>query len=365
MKGLNEMEQTRNAANLEYPSYIHESRRPQRAPSAIVTDGKSVFGAFDGPIKNLNIVDAKKPVSAALPHFANSLRIREWEAYEVCFDEGFICGAIYDMGIAVFNIMMFYDRDAKKVLTSQIFGPPRKCVQNSLFNSTNRLKTGSFEASINNQMQAGKVFIKTDYSPRSAKKVPMAADLVFSSCAVPSITVMPLGENRPLYTQKEFFKAEGTIKIGNREFFMNENSVGIIDDHKGYYSMHMHYDWLTGMGVLNGSPLGFNLCKNQAECPEKHSENLLWLNGECHLLPPVDFEHLSDGNWRVFDKYGAVDILFEIDDAYNLTKGFGPVSTKYIAPFGNIKGFAKDLSGNKIVLDGLTGMGEDITVIRM
>jgi len=365
MKGLNEMDQTRNASSLEYPSYIHESRRPQKAPPAIVTNGKSVFGAFDGPIKNLNIVDAKKPVSAALPHFANSLRIREWEAYEVCFDEGFVCGAIYDMGIAVFNVMMFYDRAAKKVVANQIFGAPRKCVQNSLFNSTNHLKTSAFEASINNQIQDGKVFIKADYSPKSVKKVPMAAELSFTSCAVPSITVMPLGENRPLYTQKEFFRAEGKIKIGGREFTMNENSVGIIDDHKGYYSMHMHYDWLTGMGVVNDSPLGFNLCKNQAEDPEKHSENLLWLNGECHLLPPVDFEHLSNGNWRVFDKFGAVDILFEIDDAYNLVKGFGPVSTKYIAPFGNIKGFVKDLSGNTILLDGLTGMGEDITVIRM
>ena len=65
----------------------------------------------------------------------------------------------------------------------------------------------------------------------------------------------------------------------------------------------------------DGKPLGFNLCKNQAHSPEKYSENLMWLNGELHLLPPVDFEHLRDGNWRVFDKFGAVDILFEIDDA--------------------------------------------------
>ena len=359
------MEQIESTNGLEYPSYIHQNRRPMTAPEAIVTDGKSVFGAFDGPIRNLNIVDAIKPVSPMLPHFANGLRIREWEAYEVCFDEGFICGAIYDMGIAVFNVMMFYDRATKKVVANQIFGAPRKCVNNSLFNSTNYLKTGGFEASINNQIQNGKVYIKANYSPKSKKKISMATDLVFTSCAVPSITVMPLGENRPLYTQKEFFKAEGKIKIGDREFTMNENSVGIIDDHKGYYPMHMHYDWLTGMGLADGKPLGFNLCRNQAENPEMYSENLLWLNGECNLLPPVSFEHLENGNWRVFDKYGAVDILFEINDAYNLTKGFGFHSTKYIAPFGNIKGFAKDISGNKIILDGLTGMGEDITVVRM
>lgn len=345
---------------IEYPSYIHENRQPQSAPDAIVSDGKSVFGAFDGPIKNLNIIDAKKPLSPLLPHFVNGLRIKEWEAYEVCFDEGFICGAVYDLGMAVFNIMMFYDRATKKVVANQIFGAPRKCVKNTLMNSTNRLKTGAFETSINNQMQDGKVFIKADYSPKSKKKVPMAADLVLTSCATPSVTVMPLGENKPLYTQKEFFRAEGKIKIGNRIFTMNENSVAIIDDHKGYYPLHMHYDWVTGMGMSEGKPLGFNLCKNQAESPEKYSENLMWLNGELHLLPPVDFEHLENGSWHVFDKYGAVDILFEIDDAYKLNTRFCLHSSKYLAPYGSIKGFAKDNLGNKIVLDGLTGMGEDI-----
>lgn len=359
------MEHTESIKRLEYPGYINENRRPQKAPDAIVKDGKSVFGAFDGPIKNLNIIDAKKPVSALLPGFAKSLRIREWEAYEICFDEGFVCGAIYDMGIAVFNILIFYDRATKKVVANQIFGAPRKCVNNSLIDSTNHLKTGAFEASINNQFQNGKVFIKADYAPKSKKKISMAADIVFTSCAVPSITVMPFGANRPVYTQKEFFKAEGKIKIGDREFTMNENSVGIIDDHKGYYPAHMHYDWLTGMGMSDGKPLGFNLCKNQAESPEKYSENLLWLNGELHLLPPVDFEHLENGNWRVFDEFGAVDILFEIDDAYTLNKGFGIHQTKYLAPYGNIKGFAKDLSGNKIILDGLVGMGEDISVDMM
>ena len=359
------MEKIESTRGFAYPDYITESRRPQKAPDAIVKDGKSVFGAFDGPIKNLNIIDAKKPVSPLLPGFAKSLRIREWEAYEVCFDEGFICGAVYDMGIAVFNVLMFYDRAAKKVVANQIFGAPRKCVNDSLINSTNKLKTGAFETSINNQFQNGKVFIKADYSPKSNKKTPMAVDVVFTSCAEPSITVMPFGENRPVYTQKEYFRAEGKIKIGDKEFTMNENSVGIIDDHKGYYPLHMHYDWLTGMGISEGKPLGFNLCKNQTQSPEKYSENLLWLNGELHLLPPVDFEHLNDGNWRVFDEFGAVDILFEIDDAYNLTKGVGMHSTKYVAPFGTIKGFAKDLSGNKIVLDGLTGMGEDISVDNM
>lgn len=344
-----------------YPHYIHKTRYPQKAPDAIVTNGRAVFGAFDGAIKNLNICEAYRPLSLRLPRFLNNLRIKEWEAYEVCFDEGFICGAVYDLGAAVFNVLMFYDRSAKTVVANQIFSYPRKCVENSLINSANRLKTGAFEAEIKNHIEDGKVFIKADYSPKSKKRVPMAVNLAFTACAEPGVTVMPLGENRPLYTHKGFFKAEGSIKIGGRVFSMNENSVGIIDDHKGYYPRHMHYDWVTCMGVRKGEPLGLNLCKNQALEPEKYCENILWQGGRLHLLPTVDFEHLDNGDWRVFDKHGAVELLFHIGDRYTLKKKLLLHRADYAAPFGTISGHVLDNDGNKILLDSLTGMGEDIS----
>ena len=47
------MEQIESTNGFAYPDYINESRRPQKAPDTIVTDGKSAFGAFDGPIKNI------------------------------------------------------------------------------------------------------------------------------------------------------------------------------------------------------------------------------------------------------------------------------------------------------------------------
>lgn len=343
-----------------YPKCISEMRRPKKAPDSIVVNGKPIFGAFDSPILNLNIDEVDKPLNKKLPQFINRARIKEWEAYEVCFDEGFICGALYDMGVAVFNILIFYDRETGKVTANQIFGPPRKCINNSLINTTNHLKTCKFDAQISNQLQDSKVYINANYSPTHGDKVPMATNLTFTSCADPCVVVMPLGEERPLYTHKGFFKAAGTIKIGDRTFTMNERSVGIIDDHKGYYPLHMHYDWITGMACINGLPLGFNLCKNQCTDPVSYSENCLWINGDMHPLPPVDFTHEEDGNWHVYDNYDWVNINFEIDDSFNLRTKVGIISAMYTAPYGKITGYVRDLSGNKISLEGLTGMGEDI-----
>lgn len=350
-----------NTILTKYPTYIVPERYPISAPRHAVTNGVSVFGAFDDVIADVNLDEARRPLGLALPRFFNNSRIKEWEAYEVSFDEGFICGAIYDMGELVFNVLIFYDREAKTVQANQIFGIPRKCVANSLYNTVNHLKTGDFEGRIENHFENGKVKIDCRYAPKAKGKLPMATDLSFTQCAPHGVTVMPLGENRPLYTLKGFFRAEGTISIGDRIFKMNERSTGIIDDHKGYYPRHAHYDWVTAMGSKNGSPLGINLCKNQALDGEKYCENIMWLNGGLHLLPPVEFVHENDRLWHVFDpKHGAVDLRFKIDDHYRLHKGLGGISSDYAAPYGVVEGFALDNDGNKIMLDGLLGMGEDI-----
>ena len=182
----------------------------------------------------------------------------------------------------------------------------------------------------------------------------MATNLTFTRCADPSVTIMPLGENRPLYTLKGFFKAEGTITIGRRTFTMNERSTGIIDDHKGYYPRHAHYDWVTAMGTKNGRQMGINLCKNQALEPEKHSENLLWLDGRLHLLPPVEFVHQAGDRWHVFDpQHGAADLIFDIRGHYRTNMGFSAIGAKYDAPLGSVRGFVLDNDGNKMELDGL------------
>lgn len=348
-------------ASVKYPDYIHPDRYPKKAPQNAVTNGVSVFGCFDGPIANVNIDETSRPLGMPLPRFFLNSRIKEWEAYEVSFDEGFICGAIYDFGEAVFNVLIFYDKKTGGVSANQIYSYPRKCVANTLFRSTNHLVTGDFEATIENHFEDGTVLIKADYAPRSSKKISMSTDLRFTRCADPGVTIMPLGENRPLYTLKGFFRAEGSIKIGGRTFTMNERSTGIIDDHKGYYPRNAHYDWVTAMGVKDGSPLGINLCKNQALDPVRYSENILWLDGKLHLLPPVEFVHLVGDKWHVFDPaHGAVDLTFDISGHYRTNMGVSFIGAKYDAPFGQIKGFALDNSGNKINLDGLLAMGEDI-----
>ena len=181
----------------------------------------------------------------------------------------------------------------------------------------------------------------------------------------PSNVSIPFGPNKPLYSEKDFFKATGYIVVNGEKFVTNENSVSIIDDHKGYYPYLAHYDWLTTMGRcdIDGEKkyFAFNLTRNQSIDQDAYNENLIWVEGESFPLPPVVFERESRKakTWRIHDEHGCVDIRFEITDTFFMPMHFLVVDVYYALPFGKIYGYVKDTNGKKYVVDGMLGIGED------
>ena len=148
----------------------------------------------------------------------------------------------------------------------------------------------------------------------------------------------------------------------------NERSVGIIDDHKGYYPFFSHYDWLTTMGKteIDGEQkfFAFNLTRNQSVDQVNYNENVIWLEGESFPMPPVVFTH-KDGKkkaneWHIRDEagQGLVDITFKIDNVFYMPI---PVAVYYALPYGKIYGYVTDTNGKKYTVDGMVGIGEDKT----
>lgn len=356
------MRQSDKIQSITYPSFIPETRRPIESPKSIVENGVVNFGTFISTIPNLNILDAKNPIKKFFPKWMNSLRIKEWEAFEISFDEGFMVGAIYDIGLATFNVMIFFDKVSKKVEFNQYIGiGPKKVVVDSLINTKAYNKQGPFQITIENQFQDGKCIINASCLAKK-DKLAMAADCVFTSIAQPCVAVMPLGNNRPLYSQKEMFAVTGTISVGDRVFNMNERTVAIVDDHKGMYPFKMHYDWFTGLGATEADgAIGFNLTDNQVIDPINYNENFLWLNGDMHPLPPIKIKQLESGNWLAEDAHDTVCVEFVIENSFTLKIGIDAIGANYVAPFGYHKGWIKDIEGNKHSVDGLFGMGEDKT----
>jgi len=357
----------------DYPKYISETRRPAPTPDSIVENGKVHFGTFDSPFKNLNLLDANKPCGKLMPDFLKQGRLVEWEAFEVNMDEGTLISAVYNTGPAGFSIFMWYDKATKKILAWQnIVLRSQAKVAKQLISDYCYCKTGKSEYTITNDFANGKAYAKGFTKGKDGE---FSIDMKFERLSPLANGVMPLGKNKDgsfrnaLYSEKDFFKATGVIKCNGKEYKTNDRSVGIIDDHKGYYPFKSHYDWLTTMGKCNidGEEkfFAFNLTRNQSVDQDQYNENVIWLEGESFPMPPVIFKH-KDGKkkakeWHIVDEkgLGLVDVTFKIEDVHYIPLHLLVVDTYYALPCGSISGYVTDTNGKKYIVDGMVGVGED------
>lgn len=353
---------------------VSEKRYPSPTPNAIVEDGKVHFGTFDEPFKKLNLLDAYKPCGARMPDFMKRSRLTEWEAFEVNLDEGALISAVYIMGPIGFSIFVWYDKATQKVSAWRNFVPVKRSkVASQLVDDYCYLKTGNSEFRIDNDFLNGKASAKgyTKFGKRTFEM-----DVRFERVSPLANGVMPLARNKdgsfrnPLYSEKDFFKATGYITVNGKKYVTNERSVGIIDDHKGYYPYKMHYDWLTTMGktIIDGEEkyFAFNLTRNQSVEQDNYNENVIWLEGESYPMPPVVFKH-KDGKrkakeWNVVDEATGgeiVNVTYTIGDAFSMPIHVLAVDVYYVLSYGSVKGFVTDPNGKKYVVDGMVGIGED------
>lgn len=316
----------------------------KQAPKSVVKGGYPMLGSFNQSIENVNIFDMK----SYRPEFIRNMRLKEWEAFQLTNDDYFILGAIYDIKIVTINILVIYDRNSKKVYKFQETAFLKKAkLAKGLRKTKNELKIKEFDFKINNDIQEGSIKIKIKIKDQ------VAIDVEFTSVNDPLVVVMPFSQKRILYSHKEIMKASGEMMLWGKENVFGEESIGIIDDHKGQYPYNLKYDWVTGCSNVKGKVQGFNLTKNQIINQEIYNENCLWIDGKVKTLPPVEFELLKD-KWLIRDEEGLVNVKFILEKSFGINLKAGLVAVNYTAPFGLFEG---EIADQKI--DGFFGMGEN------
>ena len=378
----------------EYSKYIPQKRRKQKTPKKLVDEkGKVIFGTFESEFEEMNLLYAKGPTR--LPDCFNKYKLTLWEAIEVHLENGVLLSALSYMGFSGFLVNMFYDKDTKTTYCWQtrIGSSKLQIAKNLMHGNTTEVTTkNSFIKFINNfekgecivsGKHTGKCLvnpydstIKVDNISKNYKQCNIEYEFKLKRISKPSIVCVPfpLTNNRPQYSEKDFFKIEGKLIINGKELLTDENSTALIDDHRAYYPRKAHYDWLTTMGKYNIDNklqyFAFNFSSNQCIDPESYNQNLIWLENKSSLLPPVEFERSIPCNkfsnfseWTIKDKYDMVNIKCKNYGIVPIVANFWIFKMDYYITFGVLEGYIRDEEGKKYILDGMMGLGEDKTML--
>ena len=379
----------------EYSKFINEKRRSVPTPKDLVDEnGKVVFGTFDKEFETMELLRAKKPTRA--PDFLRKFKLTLWEATEVHLKNGVLLAVVCDMGIFGKQLNMFYDKRTHKVYCwdTQIKSKDTKIADNLLNGSVAEAASDVGFVKYVNNFQDGKAELSGKHTgkclitPPNPDKVAWRAakenygeatieyDFTLTRLSKPCVVSIPFpySDNRTLYSEKDFFKAEGKLIINGEEMLSDDETTAIIDDHRGYYPRRAHYDWVTTMGVcdVNGEKkwLAFNLTHNQSTDEEAYNENLIFFEGKTSLLPPVRFtrsvesaEFRDHSEWTIKDEHDMVNLKFKVYGINPMVMHALIVNIDYYVAWGELEGYIRDEDGNKYVLDGMMGMGEDKTLL--
>ena len=360
----------------KYSRIFPIERRAVPTPKDMVKDGKCVFGTFDKEFETMDLLGIKNPTAA--PDFMKRLRLTLWQATEVHMKQGVLLAVVCDMGIFGLTLNIYYDKAERKVYSwsTQLKSKDTIIAPNLINGAESKGETPVSHVHYINTFQDGKCHLDGHHKDNQ-NSIEYNFDL--ERLSKPSIVSIPFADpevrHRPLYSQKDFFKATGTLTFNGKTYHTDEDSAAVVDDHRGYYPRKAHYDWVTTLGVneTNGEKkwFAFNLTRNQSIDQDKYNENIMWLENKTSLLPPVTFERDVDtrkfvdgATWKIKDDHGMVDVTFKVYDIFRMLTHAKPiVNIDYFVAFGELEGYLKDEDGNKYILDGMMGMGEDKTLL--
>ncbi len=355
-----------------YSQYIHPIRRSIPTPKSLVDEkGQCHFGTFIEEFEAFHLLQAKRPTR--LPQWMNRFKLTLWQATEIHLSQGILVCGLADMGITGMIYHVFYHK-ASKTVTSWHSPLPSNKVQfpkNLIQGSQGYAHSKRAAIECINHFEMGKCSLQ---GKSQNKESTIEYHFELDRLSLPSVVSIPLGKNRPLYSQKDFLKAKGYLIFNGEKMQTDAFTTAIVDDHRGYYPRRSHYDWLSSMGHYNTGGkeqyFAFNLTRNQSSNQEKYNENLIWFENKTSILPPVTFsqsiksiDYKSNALWTVKDKHDMVNLRFYVEGISPMIFHSPLVKIDYFFAFGRLEGYLRDEEGRQYVLNGVTAMGEDKSLL--
>jgi hypothetical protein len=329
-------------------------------PTDLVDGGRVELGRFHGPPPRANLTDARV---GRWPRALRRLRLKEWQALQVATPRFFLNLALFDARLMALRQVKIYDRVRRvKHLHERRLPPGALCIADQLLDSINKHADRGGHLAFHNRWGDGALDVDLELAAVAHAPAIRAAFTLHLDRGAPQIVSLPFARGS-MYSAKGMFPVSGELVIdGERHELATTDTLALLDDHKGYYPWVMEWDWLTSATFVDGEACGFNLTRNQVRDPAQYNENCVWRGGRVGRLPAVTFERERiggpDERWRVRDRAGRVDVVFEPTVAGDVKVNAVIVRSKYRGPFGTIRGRLEADGLPPLTLDDWFGMGE-------
>jgi len=336
-------------------------------PVRMVEDGNVVaFGLFKDEFREVNIDRAQIYAPVPLPAPLLRLRLKEWQHFAVISDEFFMGFVVNDNHYVGMSFCYVYDRkDTQFTEHHRQSAGGAAHVARELWHDGCSFKSKGYSIGIENLLDEKRHRVHIDIRPEGASPA-IRAELELTEdieSEQPLVVVLPIRENRPLYTHKHPCPVSGYVTVGAKRYELDPaRHIALIDVQKTYYPYSTFWNWATFAGyTASGERAAVNLVQNIISNDEQFNENVFWADGKLSHLSAVRFtipksDFLSE--WRIETTDGRCRLSFKPEGERAERLNYGLVLSNYHAPYGKYSGEIIDDDGLTHVIDGLYGVAE-------
>ncbi|MCL2066724.1 MAG: DUF2804 domain-containing protein [Treponema sp.] len=346
--------------------YTREILPPRASP---IEDGNPLQGTWNGPFKEVDLLEIRRPYPFPLPRWARDNRIKEWESFSVQDDrfmlDAFLCNVkIYRM----IQVLLYDKEKEKKIIFKKIVPGTGWRLPRSLSNNSVDSHSSSFFFRIHNWLDADT--IRLDLNIAATRRRPsLTAHLTFNlnrNEITPFAVSLGFTERRSMYAFKALTPVRGDMVFDDKRIKLeHDNCSGIFCDYKGFFPYRFQTVLCYAMGLdAAGRRFGFHVAENQTRETNRNNENALWVNGRLTPLPPVriTMPNGPDSDWIIQDVEGMVDLTFTPKECNRSGMKLIVTSAELNAPLGYYNGMLVNAEGEQIHVRSLFGMGEKLNL---
>ena len=338
-------------------------------PQKLIIDGKPQFGTYKTNPQKLDIKYVKEPFNTLpLPSFFTNLRIRANLTYTINIDNFVGVIDFFDSKYFCFIEVVLWDKETKKKYAYRTIFGFKRLVPKNMIKATcgNFRKRRYIKITWDKPQDKFTVVFNAkgdDARPNFAATFKRNGELIGElASVVPAPT-----RRRCTASYCSAFPITATLTKSPTKYqsFNTENyknqGLCFFDIRRAYYTLRTKETFLIGTGTIDGKTVAFRLATSNHDAVDKDTfnENVLFIDGETTLLPPVTITHPFgiSKRWVIQDTENMVDLSFHpISDNKRIASIF-ILRTEYHTVYGSFEGDLCSKDGTIYHIKDLLGIG--------